>query len=138
MLSSAIHDDSLKQKGILMNDSKRVLFALAGFSLLGMSAPASAKTNGSISTLKHRQAEYPKMALINSSDAVKAATDKVPGDILSVALENEDGSLVYAVEVVNAQTGLHEVNVDAGNGKILSNEEKDHDHREPSGEEEDD
>ena len=121
-----------------MTSSKHVVILLIGLGFVGFSPLAWTKTNGSISTKNHRQTEFPKLAQISSSDAAKAATDKVPGEILSIALENEEGSLVYAVEVVNVQTGLHEINVDAGNGKILSDEAKDHSHREPADEEEDD
>lgn len=121
-----------------MISSKQYIVSLVVLGLFGISNSAWAKISGSIPTQNHRQNEFPKLAKISSSDAVKAAIEKVPGDVLSIALENEDGSLVYAVEVVNSQTGLHEVNVDAGNGKILSNQTKDHSHRESGEEEEDD
>lgn len=63
-------------------------------------------------------------AKISSSQAAIVATNVVQGNVLSVSLEKEDGFLVYAVEIVNPTTGLNEINVDAGDGKILSKELK--------------
>lgn len=118
-----------------MISSKQFVVSLALLGVIGAGQIALAKISGSISTQNHQQNEFPKLAKISPSEAAKVAMEKTPGDVLSIALENEDGSLVYAVEVVSSQTGLHELNVDAGNGKILSDETKDHSHRE-SGEEE--
>ena len=86
------------------------------------------KTNGSISIGQHQQKDFPKMAKINSSQAVKAATARISGQVISVTLEDEGGSLVYAVEIVDAQSLLYELNVDAGNKKILSIEKKGRSH----------
>jgi uncharacterized membrane protein YkoI len=112
-----------------MISPKQFVVSFAALGLIGTGQIAWAKISGSIPTQNHHQNEFPKLAKISSSEAAKAATEKIPGDVLSIALENEDGSLVYAVEVVNSQSGLHEINIDAGNGKILSNETKDHSHR---------
>jgi hypothetical protein len=46
------------------------------------------------------------------------------GSVLSVGLENEDGFLIYAVEVAGTSTGRHEILVDAGDGKILADMQK--------------
>lgn len=83
-----------------------------------------APITGSIPTANLKVADYSQAAKITSNQAAKTATDAVPGQVLSIALEREDGFLVYSVEVVNAKSGLHELNIDAGNGKILSNETK--------------
>ena len=56
------------------------------------------------------------------------------GAVQRVELENEDGFLVYNVELVSADKKLHEVKVDAGNGNILrvdldtADQEKNEDH----------
>ena len=80
---------------------------------------------GTISAKDLTPKDFPKAARISSGQASKAATDAVPGQVLSVGLEREDGFLVYAVEVVSSDTGHHEINVDAGTGKILSQMKKD-------------
>ncbi|CAN5492777.1 hypothetical protein BH10BDE1_BH10BDE1_23330 [soil metagenome] len=75
---------------------------------------------GSISAKGISKADYPKTAKISASDAGKTAASISGGNVLSVGLENEDGFLVYAVEVAGTPTGQHEILVDAGNGKILA------------------
>jgi len=54
------------------------------------------------------------LAKITTQQAQQAAEASVGGKAKSVKLENEDGNLVYAVEI-----GQQEVTVDAGNGKVL-------------------
>jgi uncharacterized membrane protein YkoI len=51
---------------------------------------------------------------ITAQQAQQAAEASVGGKAKSVKLENEDGNLVYTVEI-----GQQEVKVDAGNGKVL-------------------
>ncbi|MBC7466170.1 MAG: PepSY domain-containing protein [Bdellovibrio sp.] len=86
---------------------------------------ALAKAHGSITTKDHRITDFPKMASVSSSQAVKSAMNKVNGQLVSIGLETENGYLVYAVEIVNPKTGLHEVNIDAGTAKIVSDHRKD-------------
>ncbi len=78
------------------------------------------KVNGSLPVAGARQADFPKLAKISASEASRIAMAEVPGSLLSVGLENEDGFLIYAVEVAGDRTGRHEVIVDAGNGKVIS------------------
>jgi uncharacterized membrane protein YkoI len=54
------------------------------------------------------------LAKITPQKAQQAAETSVKGTASSVKLENENGSLVYAVAI-----GQNEVIVDAGNGKVL-------------------
>jgi uncharacterized membrane protein YkoI len=64
------------------------------------------------------------MAVISSDDAKAVAEAANPGSTaLQVGLDNENGVLVYSVELDN---GL-EVKVDAGNGTILHTEQADAD-----------
>ncbi len=57
------------------------------------------------------------LAKITAEQAKQAAETSVGDKASSVKLENEDGNLVYAVEI-----GQKEVKVDAGNGKVLYTE----------------
>lgn len=82
------------------------------------------KVKGSLSARGIRQADYPKMARINASEASRIATAQMGGSVISVGLENEDGFLIYAVEVAGTRTGRHEILVDAGDGKILASMQK--------------
>lgn len=60
------------------------------------------------------------LAKITAQQAQQAAEKAVRGKASSVKLENEDGNLVYAVEI-----GQQEVIVDAGNGRVLYIENED-------------
>ncbi|MCW4046313.1 MAG: PepSY domain-containing protein [Candidatus Bathyarchaeota archaeon] len=57
-----------------------------------------------------------------SADQAKAATLKDPtvagGTVTSVSLDNENGNLVYSVEIAKGSTS-YDVKVDAGNGAVL-------------------
>jgi uncharacterized membrane protein YkoI len=60
------------------------------------------------------------LAKIDRSAAERAALDAVPGEVREVELESESGFVVYEVEVAGNDGTLHEVIVDAGNGKVLA------------------
>jgi uncharacterized membrane protein YkoI len=61
-------------------------------------------------------------ARIDRAAAEKAALGVVPGEVKESELENENGFVVYEVEVAGKDGELHEVVVDAGNGKVLAQE----------------
>lgn len=54
------------------------------------------------------------LATITKEQAAAAAQAEVPGDVSKVELDNENGSLVYSVEI-----GNQDVKVDAGTGAVL-------------------
>lgn len=60
------------------------------------------------------------LAKITPDQATRAASQAVSGNVGQVELENENGSVVYSVEMVD-QSGKHiDVKVDAGNGQVLA------------------
>ncbi|NJF24669.1 peptidase M4 [Thermococcus sp. Bubb.Bath] len=59
-----------------------------------------------------------KLAKITPEQAKSAALTKVNGTVVKVSLEDENGYLVYSVEV-KTSSGINDVKVDAGNGKVL-------------------
>lgn len=59
-----------------------------------------------------------QLARITPEQAGAAALAQVPGTIKQVELENEDGNVVYGVEVKTAN-GESDVKVDAGDGRVL-------------------
>lgn len=59
---------------------------------------------------------------ISLADAEQAATDAQPGEVTKVEIEEEEGFIVYKVEVAGAGGAEHELEVDAGNGDILDSE----------------
>jgi uncharacterized membrane protein YkoI len=68
------------------------------------------------------QAEAAKLApfaKIDANQATAAALAKVPGTVMRTALDNENGNLVYSVEIRLASNEVRDVKVDAGNGAVL-------------------
>ena len=59
------------------------------------------------------------LAKISADEAKAAALKTVPGTAAKVSLDNENGNVVYSVEVQTAK-GVTDVKVDAGNGQILA------------------
>jgi len=66
--------------------------------------------------------ELTALAKLSFQDAVKAALTAVPGMIIKAELEVEDGNLLYSFEIVGADKTITEVEIDAGNGKVLGTE----------------
>jgi uncharacterized membrane protein YkoI len=60
-----------------------------------------------------------KLARITLEDAVRAAQGAAPGTVIESGIENEDGNVVYTVEMRSGKSTT-EVVVDAGNGKVLA------------------
>jgi uncharacterized membrane protein YkoI len=58
------------------------------------------------------------LARITPEQAQAAALAQVPGTVKKAELENEDGNVVYGVEIKTA-TGESDVKVDAGDGRVL-------------------
>ena len=76
--------------------------------------------DGTIRLEKQVEADFPALAKLTSDQAVTKALDAVKGKVLKTELENENGFLVYGVEVVTADKAIVDVKVDAGSGKVLA------------------
>jgi len=74
------------------------------------------------------------LAKITADEARAAALAAVPGTAEEVELENENGNVVYGVEITDSSGATYDVKVDAGNGTILAQEADDAE----EGDEEDD
>ena len=79
---------------------------------------ADAQNEAESSAEKAEAAQYQELARITADQARAAAVRAVPGTVETVELENEDGNLVYGVEI-KAADGDRDVKVDAGNAKVL-------------------
>jgi len=90
------------------------LFAFGGMAL----SAQQANQTGSIQ-IKTDEAGFAQMAKIPMNSAINAALKQIPGKVLRAELENENGYLVYGVEIVKADQQIVDVKVDAGNGRIL-------------------
>lgn len=65
------------------------------------------------------------LAKISPDQAKASALAAVPGTAGQVELENEDGNVVFGVEVTTANGTRMDVKVDAGNGKVLAQDADD-------------
>jgi uncharacterized membrane protein YkoI len=63
--------------------------------------------------------DLPALAKISFETALAAALKASPGAVIKAELEVEDGNLQYSFEIVGADKAVTEVEIDAGNGKVL-------------------
>ena len=63
-----------------------------------------------------------KLATVTEQEATKATTDAVPGTVNTIKLGDEDGFVVWEVDITQADGTVVEVLVDAGNAGILAQE----------------
>ena len=67
----------------------------------------------------NHEAAQASLAKKTVQQAIDAAVSRQSGTVLRVELQNEDGFLVYNVEVASPDKKVHEIKVDAGDGSIL-------------------
>ena len=79
-------------------------------------------SNGTISLGNQPEADFPALARLTPDQAVRKALAATYGNVLKTELEDENGFLVYTVEVVTPAKNIVEVTVDAGSGQILATE----------------
>lgn len=58
-------------------------------------------------------------ARVSAGDAASSAVRAVPGTVTEAELDDEDGTLVWELDVYGSDKVWHDVTVDAGNGKVL-------------------
>jgi uncharacterized membrane protein YkoI len=67
----------------------------------------------------NQSAALESLAKISADQARDAALVAVPGTAGNVELDNENGNVVYSVQVTDASGKVIDVKVDAGNGSVL-------------------
>jgi uncharacterized membrane protein YkoI len=66
-----------------------------------------------------QRATYASMAKITFQKAIDTALSRQSSRLLKAELQDEDGFLVYNIEVVTSDSKRYEVKVDARNGSVL-------------------
>jgi uncharacterized membrane protein YkoI len=66
------------------------------------------------------QAALEKLATVSTEQAGDAARAAVPGTVAETDLGNENGFVVYSVEINGSDGSVTEVTVDAGDGTVLA------------------
>ena len=80
------------------------------------------------------QADFAKLARVTQQEAEAAALAVQPGQVVQAKLDDEDGYLVWQIDVKHAK-GTTEIAVDAGNSKVLAAEAEEDDGNEQDGDE---
>jgi hypothetical protein len=96
---------------------------VAGLAITGANFAKSDENKvhgGTIRIEKQAEADFPALAKLSFDQAVQNALAAVQGQILKTELEDENGFLVYGVEVVTVDKAIVDVKVDAGSGKVLA------------------
>ena len=108
-----------------MRSKKSLLFGVFGLTALGASLAFAGVSNANEG--QENDAALLYQAKISLTQAIAAAEGHVQGKAVRAELEDENGTLVYGVEVTSgAQTT--DVKVDSNNGKILSAQADQADH----------
>jgi uncharacterized membrane protein YkoI len=69
-------------------------------------------------------ADLAKDAKMTIDQAIKAASEKVPGTVVEAELEKKHGKTVWEVEVLGADGKVTEVHIDAASGDVIDTEAK--------------
>lgn len=72
------------------------------------------------------QAEFARHAKVTQQEAEAAALAVMPGQVVKAKLDDEDGYLVWQIDVKHAK-GTTEIAIDAGNARALAAEDEDDD-----------
>jgi Peptidase propeptide and YPEB domain len=67
----------------------------------------------------NKEAAQARLAKITIDQALTAALNRQSGTVLRAELQDEDGFLVYNVEIASSDNQLYQVKIDAGNRSVL-------------------
>ncbi|MBM4120394.1 MAG: PepSY domain-containing protein [Nitrospira sp.] len=95
---------------------------LIGSSLL-LAGPAWSDKKGK-SEEEGNVADMVKGATVTADQAIRTATEKVPGTVVEVELEKKHDKTIWEVEVVGADGKISEVHIDAATGAVIDVEAK--------------
>ena len=71
------------------------------------------------------ESELISQATVGVDQAIAIALADVPGKVVETEIEEEDGKLVWEVEVVDSANQVFEFEIDANDGRILEKEQDD-------------
>jgi uncharacterized membrane protein YkoI len=121
------HQIQVKIGGRIMN-KKLIAIVGSGALVIGLAVGGASFAEsddvevrgGTIRIEKQVEADFPALAKLSFDQAVAKAHAAVQGKVLKMELENENGFLVYGIEVVGADKAIVSVKVDAGSGNVLA------------------
>jgi uncharacterized membrane protein YkoI len=99
--------------------------ALAIGAMLVLNGPAWSDAKGKGKKDESKETvEMAAKAKVTIDEAIKTASEKVPGKVVEAELEKKHGTLVWEVEVVTEENKLMEVHIDAESGAVIGVEEE--------------
>jgi len=75
---------------------------------------------GSVAVKNDQEAALLAQAKIASAEAARIAEKALPGKVVETKLDEENGYLVWKVGLVGDEGKVHELKIDAGNGRLLA------------------
>jgi uncharacterized membrane protein YkoI len=81
--------------------------------------PDNPQERGRHEAERREAAQLMSLARIDVAQATAAALVQVPGTVLEAGLDNENGHVVYSVEIMTSTHEVKDVKVDAGTGDVL-------------------
>ena len=117
----------MTRKTLLMLAVLTALAAGTAFATGAISLPDEVKSSSvKLPRGVESQAEFAKHARVTQQQAEAAALAVQPGQVVKAKLDDEDGYLVWQIDVKHPK-GVTEIAVDAGNAKALAAEAEDDD-----------
>ena len=99
--------------------------AVAIGSILVLTGPAWSDQKGKGKKDESRETvEMAATAKVTIEQAIKTASEKVPGKVVEAELEKKHDRLVWEVEVVTEENKVMEVHIDAESGAVIDVEEE--------------
>jgi len=102
---------------------------VASMVLVGMVLLGALAGTAYIAQAKNSESEDARavtQATVSMNKAIEIAQQQVPGDVVGAEFENEDGQILWEVEILAANKEVYELEIDATSGKVLK-QKKDHD-----------
>ena len=101
------------------------IMALALGAVLVLDDPAWSDQKGKGKKDEAKEAiEMAATAKVTIEQAIKTASEKVPGKVVEAELEKKHDTLVWEVEVVTADNKVMEVHIDAESGAVIDVEDE--------------
>lgn len=87
---------------------------------------------GTIHVPSQSESDFPALTKITMGQAIQKALASASGKVLKAELKEEDGFLVYRVEIVTPDKTVMQIILDAGSGNVLliNKDKADHEYRE--------
>ncbi|MGE3155029.1 MAG: PepSY domain-containing protein [Nitrospiraceae bacterium] len=92
--------------------------------VLAMGGTAFADKKGEKGGKQKSKIEMAETAKVTIDQAVKTASEKVPGKVIEAELEKKHGKTVWEVEIMTDDKMIKEIHIDADSGEVIDVEDK--------------